>query len=1239
MVYIDANDNGVLDSGELSTVTQAGNPTASTNQAGDYSFSGLAPGTYVVREQVPTGSAETAPSSSSVTNTIDFDGTGAELGITKAGVTSFTFQGASFSGGTIFAPSQSALYASASLAYNATSGSAQVLFSTPISSVKFFYVSGDGFAAGTATAFGPDGSNLGSVNSNPVTTSGATGNFVTMSYAAPIAEITFSGGAIDNFSFTTVANDPAQIVHVGASQTVNGINFGNKSTVASTDLVATNVTPTTTGFTATFSAPLNPSVLNLYDTGTMGTADATLVGQSTGPVTGSLVLSNNNTTVTFIKTAGLLAADTYTITLNSGANAFETTTGALLDGNGDGTPGDNLTYSFTVSPLPSNAVVVSIPNFTRGYGQPVNVPASSTSGLPITLSTGTNVTGVDLTLLYNPALLTLSSFTTSISGASALMNVTTPGTAIITISSPNAFSTTAGSITLGDLTASVPNNAPYGSKEILQITNLSVFDNAAIPQPLPAVAQNAIHIAAYFGDTNDDQSYNTPDVTLEQRYIGLINNGFPAFPMADPNLIGDITLNGLIQANDTTSIQRVVGLVNVPNIPALPTGLAPAPSGGPDPTIFIPTIHANPGDTITVPVEMTVTESAGITVSGFQIAIAYDPSVFTVSPVAQLGSMFSSALGFSPYPSFPAPGELIFQAESPIGTDTIPYNTTTELFSLSFTVKATAPNGTSVINLMQNIQTADTAIFDDNLVQLTLSPAPTNAATDSVDGIVSIGIASTSTAASNASATFSTAAQDVALGAMVTSPAGTVDEGSVTFQLFDSSNNPIGSPVTVNVSGGIADISNYLLPADTPDGTYEIQAVYDGTTDFATSTDTSHTLIVSGPSVSVSGVSAEWGSETVPLQTAADGLRLLPTGRKTDLPWFNINRVAIALGQSAVVNPGDVTVTGIVGGNYGPVTISGSGTSTITITFAKVITVADRVTITIGNAQVISYTRRLDVLPGDVNDDGVVNTTDGVLILDNETPAHAYKAIYDMNGDGSVTTADFTLYRPKIGTVLPSLSAQLAAQGPGPGDVAPLTPDALAPVLDVAIEDWASAGLPAQDVARLHDVTVLITTLSPGYLGGTIVGGNTVELSANADGYGWSIDPSTNPSFARPAASLGKEDLLTVVMHELGHVLGLNDLNPAAFPDDLMAETLATGVRRMPSAQDVAMVLAAQSVGERAATPSGTPDAALVDIVLGALDPGVLAPPTSSGLATATGSGGNGSRVRGNSAPATIKLS
>ena len=49
--------------------------------------------------------------------------------------------------------------------------------------------------------------------------------------------------------------------------------------------------------------------------------------------------------------------------------------------------------------------------------------------------------------------------------------------------------------------------------------------------------------------------------------------------MADPVLVGDINSNGLIQSNDTTSIQRVIGVMSVPNIPPCPTGYPPPPDG------------------------------------------------------------------------------------------------------------------------------------------------------------------------------------------------------------------------------------------------------------------------------------------------------------------------------------------------------------------------------------------------------------------------------------------------------------------------------------------------------------------------------------------------------------------------------------------------------------------------------------------------------------------------------------
>src|SRR5690606_30717643 len=51
-VYLDANDNGQLDAGELSAVT---------DENGNYSFTGLVPGDYVVREVVPFGYAQATP--------------------------------------------------------------------------------------------------------------------------------------------------------------------------------------------------------------------------------------------------------------------------------------------------------------------------------------------------------------------------------------------------------------------------------------------------------------------------------------------------------------------------------------------------------------------------------------------------------------------------------------------------------------------------------------------------------------------------------------------------------------------------------------------------------------------------------------------------------------------------------------------------------------------------------------------------------------------------------------------------------------------------------------------------------------------------------------------------------------------------------------------------------------------------------------------------------------------------
>jgi hypothetical protein len=115
--------------------------------------------------------------------------------------------------------------------------------------------------------------------------------------------------------------------------------------------------------------------------------------------------------------------------------------------------------------------------------------------------------------------------------------------------------------------------------------------------------------------------------------------------------------------------------------------------------------------------------------------------------------------------------------------------------------------------------------------------------------------AATSSNATNVPAVFSTSKQTISLSAAVTSPAGAVSQGTETFSLLNSSKQVIGSPVTVNVSSSAAS-ANYSLPGNTAAGTYTIQAVYNGTTDFAGSSDTSHALTVSAANATTAAANA-----------------------------------------------------------------------------------------------------------------------------------------------------------------------------------------------------------------------------------------------------------------------------------------------------------------------------------------------------------------------------------------------
>jgi hypothetical protein len=135
--------------------------------------------------------------------------------------------------------------------------------------------------------------------------------------------------------------------------------------------------------------------------------------------------------------------------------------------------------------------------------------------------------------------------------------------------------------------------------------------------------------------------------------------------------------------------------------------------------------------------------------------------------------------------------------------------------------------------------------------------------TDNLDNshVLTVSPASTTTTVSNATAIFSTSDQNVTLTANVSSNAGLVNEGTVTF-VVSQNGTVLGTATTSNgVHNGVASVS-YVLPGGTSPGTFTIDATYNAGPDFTTSHGQG-SLVVSSGSSSVGGTSSVVGLSSV----------------------------------------------------------------------------------------------------------------------------------------------------------------------------------------------------------------------------------------------------------------------------------------------------------------------------------------------------------------------------------------
>ncbi len=145
--------------------------------------------------------------------------------------------------------------------------------------------------------------------------------------------------------------------------------------------------------------------------------------------------------------------------------------------------------------------------------------------------------------------------------------------------------------------------------------------------------------------------------------------------------------------------------------------------------------------------------------------------------------------------------------------------------------------------------------------------------------------------------------------------------------------------------------------------------------------------------------------------------------------------------------------------------------------------------------------------------------------------------------------------------------AQLRAQGgvadapassgllAGPADSLSLSE--LEALAEAAAHYWAETGLDEDQLAALEQVSYRIEDLS-----GNVLGQSRkfeVVIDADAAGYGWYLDETPYDHSEFGATGPDGVDLLTVLMHEQGHVLGLDDLPASADRTYLMVGFFGLG--------------------------------------------------------------------------------
>jgi hypothetical protein len=245
-----------------------------------------------------------------------------------------------------------------------------------------------------------------------------------------------------------------------------------------------------------------------------------------------------------------------------------------------------------------------------------------------------------------------------------------------------------------------------------------------------------------------------------------------------------------------------------------------------------------------------------------------------------------------------------------------------------------------------------------------------------------------------------------------------------------------------------------------------------------------------------------------------------------------------------------------VAAGAGPIAVDAAGDVTLIWTDARQpLPPGSSVTYGVGEVRALRVTAT-----GEVHPETIVNTTTQGAQAANSvaaTGSGSFVVTWQGNGPGD----DDGVFAQQFGPIVSPLNA---AGGAATGTTAtPLTRGALQPIVREAIRRWNATGLTAAERRLLRLVRFQLADLDGATLG--VASGTHITLDRTAAGHGWFVDRTArrDTEFTRPGdqGEQGRMDLLTAVMHELGHVLGRTHDHGG-----LMGDALAAGVRLAPEA-------------------------------------------------------------------------